>query len=55
MKALQTETLLKADNKQEAESVIELINEFTVEQKEKMLVFMQGVKFANNLLKREVE
>ena len=49
MTATQTETLLKTESKQEAEAVMELLKEMTPAQKSEMLIFMQGVRFANAL------
>lgn len=51
MAAVQTETMLKKESKQEAEAVMELLDEMTPAQKSEMLIFMQGVRFANGLKK----
>lgn len=47
--AEQMEILLKAEKKTEAEEVLRLLDEMTQAEQEKMLVFMQGVKFAKGL------
>ena len=49
MAAVQMETLLKTESKPEAEKVMQLLGGMTAAQKSEMLVFMQGVCFANKM------
>lgn len=44
--AMQTETLLKSENKTEAAEVMDFLDELSVDEKKEMLIFMQGVRFA---------
>lgn len=47
--AEQMEILLKTERKPEAEEVLQLLDEMTPAEQQKMLVFMQGVKFAKGM------
>lgn len=47
--AEQMEILLKTEKKPEAEAVLQLLDEMTPAEQQKMLVFMQGVRFAKGL------
>lgn len=43
------EILLKTEDKQEVDKVVALIKSMNSAEQNKMLIFMQGVKFAENL------
>lgn len=43
-----TETLLKTENQQSAEKVLEFLNELNPEEKQKFMSFIQGVRFAKS-------
>lgn len=47
--AEQMEILLKTERKPEAEEVLRLLDEMTPAEQQKILVFMQGVKFARGM------
>lgn len=47
--AEQMEILLKTERKPEAEEVLRLLDEMTPAEQQKILVFMQGVKFAKGM------
>ena len=49
MVAVQTETLLRTESKPETEQVMQFLDEMTPAQQNEMLVFMQGMRFANNM------
>lgn len=49
MNALQTETMIKAESKEETMEAMQILEEMTPAQKSEMLIFMQGVRFANAL------
>ena len=49
MDALQMETMIKAESKEETREVMQFLGEMTPAQKNEMLVFMQGVCFANKM------
>ena len=49
--AEQMEVLLKSERKQEAEEVLQLLNEMSTEEQKEMLVFIQGMVFAKNIKK----
>lgn len=48
-KAKNMETMLSAENQQEAVEVIEFLNDLTSNEKEDFFVFMQGVRFAKGV------
>ena len=43
------EILLKQEARQETDKIIALLKSMSVTEQSKMLIFMQGVKFAENL------
>ncbi len=45
----QMEILLKTEKKPEVEAVLQLLEEMTTEEQEKMLVFVQALRFAKGL------
>lgn len=47
--AEQMEVLLKADRKPEEEKILGFLGEMSQAEQEKMLVFMQGVRFAKGM------
>lgn len=47
--AEQTEVLLKAERKPEAEEVLQLLGEMSRAEQREMLIFMQGVRFAKGV------
>ena len=47
--AEQMEIIMKAKRKPEVEEILALLSEMTTEEKEEMVVFMQGVNFAKGV------
>ena len=51
--AEQMEILLKTDRKPEAAEVLKLLEEMTPAEQQEMLVFMQGVRFAKGMERKQ--
>ncbi len=48
-----TETLVSIENKEEAAEVINLVKNLCQEERENLLVFLQGVRFAKSLAEQK--
>lgn len=44
-----TETLMKTENRTEAEAVLEMLEEMDQNERKDFLVFMQGIRFAKGM------
>ena len=53
--ATQTETLLKSESKTEAAEVMDFLDKLSVDEKREMLIFMQGVRFAKELNRGNIQ
>ena len=46
------ETMLAAENQQEAAEVMEFLDELAIEEKKNFFVFVQGIRFAKGMTQR---
>lgn len=51
----QMEILLRADQKAEAEEMMQLLNEMSPSEQKELLVFMQGVRFARGPRRKQAD